>query len=98
MQLYLVQHGAAKSEAEDPERGLTEEGSGVPSNNWPTFSHHCNCRLTALSTAESSALVRPRKSWLGGLGLEKGQRKSWASVLKMTSKPCVPDFRRNPRT
>ncbi len=26
MQLYLVQHGAAKSEAEDPQRGLTEEG------------------------------------------------------------------------
>jgi len=26
MQLYLVQHGAAKSEAEDPQRSLTEEG------------------------------------------------------------------------
>lgn len=26
MQLYLVQHGAAKSEAEDPQRGLTDEG------------------------------------------------------------------------
>ena len=26
MPLYLVQHGAAKSEAEDPQRGLTEEG------------------------------------------------------------------------
>ncbi len=26
MRLYLVQHGAAKSEAEDPQRGLTEEG------------------------------------------------------------------------
>lgn len=26
MQLYLVQHGAAKSETEDPTRGLTEEG------------------------------------------------------------------------
>lgn len=26
MQLYLVQHGAAKSEAEDPQRGLTEDG------------------------------------------------------------------------
>jgi len=26
MQLYLVQHGAAKSEAEDPQRGLTEKG------------------------------------------------------------------------
>jgi phosphohistidine phosphatase len=26
MRLYLVQHGAAKSEAEDPLRGLTEEG------------------------------------------------------------------------
>jgi phosphohistidine phosphatase len=26
MQLYLVQHGAAKSESEDPERSLTEEG------------------------------------------------------------------------
>ncbi len=25
-QLYLVQHGATKSEAEDPRRGLTEEG------------------------------------------------------------------------
>ncbi len=26
MQLYLVQHGAAKSEAEDPQRSLTTEG------------------------------------------------------------------------
>jgi len=26
MELYLVQHGAAKTEAEDPERSLTEEG------------------------------------------------------------------------
>lgn len=26
MRLYLVQHGAAKSEAEDPQRGLTPEG------------------------------------------------------------------------
>src|SRR5215467_26641 len=29
MQLYLVQHGAAKSESEDPERSLTEEGRKV---------------------------------------------------------------------
>lgn len=27
MQLYLVQHGAAKSEAEDPQRSLTPEGT-----------------------------------------------------------------------
>jgi phosphohistidine phosphatase len=27
MQLYLVQHGAAKSEAEDPQRRLTAEGT-----------------------------------------------------------------------
>ena len=27
MQLYLVQHGAAKSEAEDPQRSLTAEGT-----------------------------------------------------------------------
>ncbi len=26
MQLYLVQHGAAKAESEDPQRGLTDEG------------------------------------------------------------------------
>ncbi len=26
MHLYLVQHGAAKTEAEDPQRGLTDEG------------------------------------------------------------------------
>src|SRR5437879_4094570 len=26
MRLYLVQHGAAKTEAEDPQRGITEEG------------------------------------------------------------------------
>ena len=26
MQLYLVQHGAAKSDAEDPQRGLTDDG------------------------------------------------------------------------
>lgn len=28
MEVYLVQHGAAKSEAEDPQRGLTEQGQG----------------------------------------------------------------------
>ena len=27
MQLYLVQHGAAKNEAEDPQRTLTTEGT-----------------------------------------------------------------------
>src|SRR2546426_3471527 len=26
MRLYLVRHGAAKTEAEDPQRGLTDEG------------------------------------------------------------------------
>ena len=29
MQLYLVQHGAAKSEAEDPQRSLTAEGTNT---------------------------------------------------------------------
>ena len=29
MELYLVQHGASNSEAEDPQRGLTEEGKGT---------------------------------------------------------------------
>jgi phosphohistidine phosphatase SixA len=29
MQLYLVQHGAAKSEAEDPQRSLTIEGANT---------------------------------------------------------------------
>jgi phosphohistidine phosphatase len=29
MQLYLVQHGAFKSETEDPQRGLTDEGRRV---------------------------------------------------------------------
>lgn len=29
MQLYLVQHGASKSETEDPQRGLTDEGRRV---------------------------------------------------------------------
>lgn len=31
MHVYLVQHGASKSEAEDPRRGLTEEGKRVVS-------------------------------------------------------------------
>jgi phosphohistidine phosphatase len=29
MQVYLVQHGASKSEAEDPQRDLTDKGRGV---------------------------------------------------------------------
>ncbi len=29
MHIYLVQHGASKSEAEDPQRGLTDEGRRV---------------------------------------------------------------------
>ena len=29
MQLYLVQHGVSKSESDDPQRGLTDEGRSV---------------------------------------------------------------------
>lgn len=29
MHVYLVQHGASKSEAEDPQRSLTDEGRGI---------------------------------------------------------------------
>lgn len=29
MQVYLIQHGTSKSEAEDPQRSLTDEGRGV---------------------------------------------------------------------
>lgn len=58
MELYLVQHGAAKAEAEDPQRGLTDEGK-------QTVEHMAE-RISALSLAldriEHSDKVRARQT------------------------------------
>lgn len=58
MQLYLVQHGAAKSEAEDPQRGLTEEG-------WRTIERMAEFLLPlglALDRIEHSDKLRARQT------------------------------------
>ncbi len=51
MELYLVQHGAAKTEAEDPQRSLTEEGMRTVER----MGEH----LAALALALDTDLVNP---------------------------------------
>lgn len=69
MKLYLVQHGEAKSESEDPQRSLTEKGKGEIQNVakmakklnlCPSRIHHSG-KLRAKQTAEifADSLKRP---------------------------------------
>ena len=58
MHLYLVQHGASKSEAEDPQRSLTDEGRR-------TVEHMAECLASlgvALDRIEHSEKLRARQT------------------------------------
>ncbi len=58
MYLYLVQHGASKSEAEDPQRSLTDEGRR-------TVEHMAECLASlgvALDRIEHSEKLRARQT------------------------------------
>jgi phosphohistidine phosphatase len=58
MQLYLVQHGAAKSESEDPERSLTEEGR----TNVEQMADHLGLLGLSLDRIEHSEKLRARQT------------------------------------
>ncbi len=58
MQLYLVQHGAAKSESEDPERSLTEEGRKTVEQ----MADHLSLLGLSLDRIEHSEKLRARKT------------------------------------
>jgi len=58
MQLYLVQHGASKSETEDPQRGLTEEGRRVVEH----LAHHLAAVGVAVERIEHSEKLRARQT------------------------------------
>lgn len=58
MQLYLVQHGAAKTEAEDPQRGLTEEGQRTVER----VAHFLRRLQLSLDRIEHSGKLRARQT------------------------------------
>ncbi len=58
MAIYLVQHGAAKTEAEDPQRGLTEEGRKTVER---VGEHLAKCGVT-LDRIEHSDKTRGRQT------------------------------------
>ena len=75
MKLYLVQHGEAKSESEDPKRSLTEKGKGEVQNVakmvkklnlYPSRIHHSE-KLRAKQTAEifADSLKKPAEAAQG---------------------------------
>ena len=77
MLLYLVQHGEAKSEKEDPERGLTDKGrvdvqkTALLAQNWKISTSalfHSN-KTRALETARIMAGHLIAKGFSGGDGL-----------------------------
>jgi phosphohistidine phosphatase len=92
MKLYLIQHGEAKSEAEDPERSLTEKGkkevtsvskiaSGLNIN--PSQIYHSG-KLRAKQTAEiiASALKIPNLSVQATQGLNPNDDvRPWAERI-----------------
>ena len=58
MELYLVQHGASKSQAEDPERGLTDEGRQTVKR----VAEHLAAVGLALDRIEHSNKLRARQT------------------------------------
>jgi phosphohistidine phosphatase len=67
MKLYLIQHGEAKSEAEDPERSLTEEGEK---------------EVQSVSKATTDLNIRPSKIYHSGKLRAKQTAEIIASALK----------------
>jgi phosphohistidine phosphatase len=68
MKLYLIQHGEAKSEVEDPERSLTARGEK---------------EVTSLSKAAMGLNIRPSKVYHSGKLRAKQTAKIIASTLKI---------------
>ncbi len=77
MRLYLVQHAAAKTEAEDPQRGLTDEGRlAVESKGWQSSWLRSGLRLTASNIATNCGRAKQQRFWLHGCGPSKEQGRS----------------------
>jgi len=58
MELHLVQHGAAKAEAEDPQRGLTDDGRRIVEH----MAEHLSAIGLALDHIEHSDKLRARQT------------------------------------
>jgi phosphohistidine phosphatase len=81
MKLYLVQHGEAKSEAEDPERSLTERGEKEVMN---------------ASKAATALPIRPLKIYHSGKLRTKQTAEIIAGALKISDSLVQPVMGLNP--
>src|SRR2546422_235471 len=97
MRLYLVQHGAAKTEAEDPQRGITEEGRRAVER----MADFLAALRLPLDRIEHSEKLRARQTaeiLAARLRPAEGTRQIAGTAPTMMSSPCVPASRRNQRT
>ena len=62
MRVYLVQHGQAKSEEEDPQRGLTDKGIGEVEK-VADFLRPLELRIDLFGTVAKLGRSRPRNYW-----------------------------------
>jgi phosphohistidine phosphatase len=81
MKLYLIQHGEAKSEAEDPERSLTARGEK---------------EIVAISRMVGSLQIRPSKMYHSGKLRAKQTAEIVASALKISDSLVQPVQNLNP--
>ena len=81
MKLYLIQHGEAKSEAEDPERPLTARGEK---------------EIMAVSKVAGSLQIRPLKIYHSGKLRAKQTAEIVASALKISDSLVQPVQGLNP--
>ncbi len=65
MDLYLVQHGEAKPEAEDPERPLTDQGVETV-RRLASWAAQVGVRVDQIRQAASGGPSRPPPSWPSG--------------------------------
>jgi phosphohistidine phosphatase len=81
MKLYLIQHGEAKPEAEDPERSLTARGEK---------------EIVAISKMAGSLRIRPSKVYHSGKLRAKQTAEIIASALKISDSLVQPAQGLNP--
>jgi len=81
MKLYLIQHGEAKSEAEDPERSLTTNGKE---------------EARRISAAAKNLTLRPSKVYHSGKLRAKQTAEIIADALKTPNVPVLPVQGLNP--
>ncbi len=74
--LYLVQHGAAKAEAEDPKRGLTDEGRRTVER-MAEFLSNLHLPLDRFEHSGKLRAKRRLKFWRRGSGPPRDQGSNW---------------------